>query len=193
MVDLLIELVRPQHFLFYLFAYGLAAMPTSYGVAKIIHRIDLEKNKVHSHTASSMWKTMSKSSAVLVFVLDVLKGLIPCAIAQSLNAPLEVIALTGLFAVVGHCFSIFLKFFGGHGGATYAGAVLVIAYPAAIIALFTNFLMISLKLNAGASSSIAALVSLVLVYFLIANNVVWMLVAAMVAVILLRYRLSLPR
>src|SRR6185437_8089409 len=103
----------PQNLLFYFFAYALAATPTAYLVTRFIHGIDVKKTPLKLHTSTYVWRTMSKKSGLLVFVLDMLKGVIPCAIAFSLLTPPEVIALIALVAVIGHCFSIWLHFFGG--------------------------------------------------------------------------------
>jgi glycerol-3-phosphate acyltransferase PlsY len=190
MREAVLELIRPQNLLLYLFAYGLAAVPTSYVAARALGRFDFKPNKVANNTASFWWANKSRLAALLVLCLDLTKGLLPSAIALALDAPLHVIALVGLFAVLGHCFSIFLGLSGGHGGATCAGSLLVISYPAAIVVLLTNYLMITLTLSLGAASTISALVGTILIYFLIDNEIAWLIVAAMTAVILVRHWLS---
>ncbi len=187
----LLEIISPLNLLFYLFAYGLACVPTSYWVARIFHRQVLEREKVYSHTATYLWQRMSIGAAIVVVVLDVLKGLIPCAIAHSLDAPPLVIAITGFFAVSGHCFSILLRFAGGHGGATFAGVMLVIAYPAALLTLLINYLMIMLKMRPGLASMIATLAGAAVALFLHQEPLVWLFVIAMVAIVFLRDRLTL--
>lgn len=190
MMDITLQLVQPQNLLLYLFAYGLAAMPTSYWVAMILHRVQIERRKVHSHTATYMWQHLSMGSALLVLSLDILKGVIPSAIALSLDQSPEVIACIGLFAVFGHCFSVLLRFSGGHGGATFAGSLLVLAYPVGIITLLTNYLFTALKFAPGLASMIAVLLATILTFFLVTSYVVWLIVVAMTIVIFLRHQLS---
>lgn len=187
MHDLIIEIVKPLHLLFYIFAYGLSATPTSYLVARIIHKTDLKKAPGHRHTASYVWKTMSKRSGALVFGLDLLKGLIPCAIAQSLEVPLEIIALIGFFAVLGHCFSMWLSFSGGHGGTTAAGAMLIVFWPAAIANMGATSLLMMMRFSAAGASMLGSLIGMCVLFFGLTNKAVWLIVAAMTAVIIVRH------
>lgn len=191
MRDLLLEILKPEHLLFYVFAYGLAATPTSSLVARLFYRIDIRQQAGFSHTASYLYKTVSKWSGVVVFVLDFLKGFIPCAIAQSLNVPVEILALIGLAAVVGHCFSMWLWFIGGHGGATMAGAMAIVFWPAALAIALTNWGIFLLGYNAGLASILASLVGLLVVFFALANKIVWLIVLAMVVAITVRHRSSM--
>lgn len=75
--------------------------------------------------ATNVYRTLGPALGVLVLVLDVAKGLAPALLAKvwlhqdSLHA-----FLPGLAAVLGHCFSPFLKFRGGKGIATGLGALL---------------------------------------------------------------------
>lgn len=183
------EFIRPLCLLLYLFAYILSAMPTAYWVARILG-VDIRTQKGHRHSASYMWQSVSKRGALLVFLLDLLKGLIPCAIALSLAVPSEVIALIGLTSVIGHCFSPFLWFLGGHGAVTMAGALLIIYWPAALAMLIVNCLLFILGLNPNFASILSSLVGAVAVFLAVPNRVIWSLVFLMVVVILFRHRRS---
>ena len=187
MREVLSQMLLPEHLLLYLFAYGLSATPTSYLVARYLHQVNLQKERAHTHTASYIFKTMSKWSGMVVFACDVIKGLLPCAIAFSLQAPTYVIALVGLFAVIGHCFSIWLRFLGGLGGATAAGALLVISWPAALAIFASNSCFLILRLSRGHSSILAVLVGAIVVFFCVANKIVALIVFCMVAVIAIRH------
>ncbi len=84
-----------------------------------------------------------KSAAAITFIGDVLKGLIPVALARWLAGPdPTTLALVGFAAFVGSISSIFLGFKGGRGVATSVGVWLMIApLPLAIaLALFAAIL-----------------------------------------------------
>src|SRR6185503_111095 len=131
-IDLMREALLPINLLFYFFAYALASIPTSYLVARILHGVDIKKQQKAVHSSLYIWRNISKKSGILVFVLDSLKGIIPCAIAHSLNTSAPIIALIGFFAVIGHCYSVWIYFGGGRGAATAAGAMLFVYWPASV-------------------------------------------------------------
>jgi glycerol-3-phosphate acyltransferase PlsY len=61
--------------------------------------------------------------AVLVYIIDLLKGLIPVLLARSIIGTDLSMGLAGLVAILGHDFSIFLLFSGGKGVATTTGVI----------------------------------------------------------------------
>lgn len=177
--------MEPVHLLLYLFAYILAAIPTSYLVARYIHHLKIDKRQAHSQTASSIYVSLSKISGILVFSLDVMKGLLPCAIAASLLVPVEIIALIGFFAVLGHCFSPWLFFLGGYGGPTVGGCLLIIHWPLALMLFGCNSLFLIIGLSRGLSSILAAF--LAGIFLIVMNKVVFLIVMCMTAVMLVRH------
>jgi glycerol-3-phosphate acyltransferase PlsY len=77
-----------------------------------------EKGSQNIGTTNAM-RTQGKAIGIATFLLDFLKGFIPC---YFLKAESEVINLLTFAApVLGHMFSIWLKFQGGKGIATYFG------------------------------------------------------------------------
>ena len=104
----------------------------------------------------------------LVFVLDLLKGLLPPLIgkyALHLDQPdSRWIVLASLLAILGHNYSIFLGFKGGKGISTSGGALLGAAPPVGLAAgvIFTVFLLASSMISVG---SIAAAVALPFLMF----------------------------
>jgi len=62
-----------------------------------------------------------KKPAALTLAGDLVKGLIPVAIANALSTDTTLIALVGLGALLGHLYPIFFNFDGGKGVATAFG------------------------------------------------------------------------
>lgn len=87
--------------------------------------------------ATNVWRTLGPAAGTLVFVLDVAKGFAAPLLARSLASPRDysLIAMCALVAVLGHTFSVFLKFRGGKGIATAFGALLGLN-PVLALALF---------------------------------------------------------
>jgi len=180
--------LMPLNLLFYFFAYALAATPTAYLVARIVHRVDIKKSPLKMHSSLYVWRTISKKSGLLVFVLNFLKGLIPCAIAYSLQVPSEIIAVIGLVAVFGNCYSIFIGFGGGLGTATAAGALLFVYWPASVFGMLFFLLLLVLGFSANKASLISAAIGIGVLFLGVTNKFVWLIVALMGAIILLRHK-----
>ena len=79
--------------------------------------------------ATNVLRTGRKDLAAATLLLDLLKGTAAVLLARSLGGPA---ALAGLAAVLGHTLTPWLRFRGGKGVATAAGALFGIAWPLGI-------------------------------------------------------------
>jgi glycerol-3-phosphate acyltransferase PlsY len=117
----------------------LALIPLAYVVGSIpfglivglARGVDVRKGGSGNIGATNVGRLLGGKFFALVFVLDVLKGLLPMlAAGYALNfAPADrrgylLWLLVGFAAIMGHMFSVFLKFKGGKGVATSAGVML---------------------------------------------------------------------
>ena len=108
--------------------------------------------------ATNTARALGKRTGVIVGVLDVLKGLVP-ALAFSVWGP-GAAGTAGLFAVLGHIFSPFLRGKGGKGTATTLGAVLGVQALWAIpmLVAFGITLAITKRIGLGAVASAVTLI-----------------------------------
>lgn len=143
----------------FLSAYLLGAIPTSYLVVRLVRGEDLRKFGSGNLGATNLFRVLGWKYAIPVGAFDVLKGAVPvlvfgpAALASSLEA-----VLLGVAAVVGHVFSVFVKFKGGKGVATGAGVVLGLAPGAFVAALLTWMIVTRLSGFVSLGSILAALV-----------------------------------
>lgn len=86
--------------------------------------------------ASNVASAAGWQSGALVAAFDVAKGVAPVLAMRLVGGPDTLTAAVALAAVLGHDFSIFLRFHGGKGVATTFGVFLPIAPIAAAVALF---------------------------------------------------------
>jgi acyl phosphate:glycerol-3-phosphate acyltransferase len=100
-------------------------------------------------------RAMGAWRAVLVAVLDLLKGFVPVALATYLGASSLGVALTGVAAVLGAWASIFLRFHGGRGVATGIGAALFVQPLAVVLAAPVFFGTIALTRYVSLGSLLA--------------------------------------
>ncbi|HEU4830536.1 MAG TPA: glycerol-3-phosphate 1-O-acyltransferase PlsY [Gemmatimonadales bacterium] len=116
-------------------SYLLGAVPTSYLAGRIFRGIDLRQHGSGNLGATNLYRTLGWKYAVPVGLLDIAKGVIPVVLfAPQVSASQRVAAACGVAAVIGHVYSIFVRFKGGKGVATAAGVMLGLA-PLAIAVL----------------------------------------------------------
>jgi glycerol-3-phosphate acyltransferase PlsY len=111
-----------------LLAYLLGAIPTSYLVARRFGHIDLREHGSKNLGATNLYRVMGWRYAVPAGAFDIAKGTIPVVlIAPRLGGSPWLPVALGMAAILGHVFSVFVRFHGGKGVATAAGAVLGLA------------------------------------------------------------------
>lgn len=123
-------------FLACLFAYVLGSIPNGLVFGRLIWHIDLREHGSHNIGATNAWRTLGKGPGFLIFLLDFLKGAASIYIGMYLiGTPLAAV-LAGIFAIVGHSCSLFLKLHGGKGVATGLGViVMMMPLPALLVFL----------------------------------------------------------
>ena len=86
--------------------------------------------------ATNVWRILGPRAGSLVFALDVAKGFVAPMLGRWLcGGEAKAVAICALVAVLGHTFSVFLKFRGGKGIATAFGTMLGMAWPLALACL----------------------------------------------------------
>jgi len=110
--------------------YFLGSVPFSFIVAKL-KGVDLkEKVKNGQIGATAVKRNCGLFPAILAGSGDFSKGALAIFLAKKITKSDWIMVLSGLAAIVGHNWSIFLKFLGGKGGAVSLGEVLYLStYP----------------------------------------------------------------
>jgi glycerol-3-phosphate acyltransferase PlsY len=163
-------------------AYLLGSVPVGLLIA-LAKGVDPRKSGSGNIGATNVARALGgKKWFFLVFFLDMFKALIPMLIASAIlrNEPKSpgIYALwicAGVAAVLGHLFSVFLKFKGGKGVATSAGVVLGLWPYYTIPGLLTilTFLVTFFIWRYVSLGSIAAAVSMPVWYVLIGLSQGW--------------------
>ena len=112
--------------------------------------IDPRKAGSGNPGATNVARLLGKKWGVLTFLCDSTKGILSLFIAYKLlpylNAPKElVLSVAGVSAVLGHMFSVFLKFKGGKGVATTVGVFLVLVPKAMLVGLLIFVLAVGIS------------------------------------------------
>ncbi|MDD3386686.1 MAG: glycerol-3-phosphate acyltransferase [Candidatus Pacebacteria bacterium] len=104
-------------------AYILGSIPFGYLITKISTKKNLLEVGWKKNSGSNVYKNVGKWQGVATFLLDALKGYLAVYIAWKLGLSPLVQIFCGLLVVIGHNWSIFLRFKGGRGLAALVGAL----------------------------------------------------------------------
>lgn len=162
-------------------AYLLGSIPFGLLVGRM-KGIDVRTAGSGNIGATNVGRLLGKKFLFLVFLLDMLKSLVPMIVASVIVRHVSLDS-TGYFlwlavggaAVVGHMFSVFLKFKGGKGVATSAGVVLGL-YPyytlAGVVAIVVFIVVFFVWRYVSLGSMLAAL-SFPIAFALIGKSKGW--------------------
>lgn len=109
-------------------AYVIGSFPSGYIMGRLRKGIDIREVGSRSMGAMNVFYKVGFVEGLLVLAVDIGKGAAAVALAHWLGVPLVAQLLAGVAAVLGHAFTVFLKFRGGRGGATCIG-ILVFLMP----------------------------------------------------------------
>lgn len=151
-------------FLYIIASYLIGSIPFGFILAKI-KGIDIRQYGSGNIGATNVWRTVGPGAGLAVLALDAAKG--AAAVFIGRQAGIEGLELlTGIAALVGHAFPIYLGFKGGKIIATGAGVLLALAPPVLLIAL-TVFLTAVLLSRYVSLGSVCAALSVPLTMFLL--------------------------
>ncbi|MBM4135809.1 MAG: glycerol-3-phosphate 1-O-acyltransferase PlsY [Nitrospira sp.] len=137
-----------------LFAFIIGSIPFGVLIAKS-KGIDLKQVGSRNIGATNVLRSLGKWAAILTLSGDILKGTAAVAIGRYFGVGTLYEGLLGFSAILGHNFSLFLRFRGGKGVATSFG-VLALFSPQIALITFIIWLVIVLLTR---YSSVGALVS----------------------------------
>lgn len=127
-----------------LFSYFFGSIPTAYLVVKKISGKDIRKIGRRKASGSNVIHNFGLLPGILVGAFDIFKGVLSVGGAYFLGLSPFLQALSGILAVCGQMWPVFLKFWGGRGGGTSIGAMITFNFPIGIclvlIWLFCKFL-----------------------------------------------------
>ena len=165
-----------SNILWYLFAYIIGGIPFGYLIAKYFAGINIKEHGSGNIGATNVLRVLkeinphkAKKLAALTLFLDAFKGAFVIIVAKLFGVCDATLWTLAVLVVIGHCFSPFLKFKGGKGVATTAGALAVLIPKAVIVGLIVWFIMAKTVRISSLSSLVGILVGIFSSYILYPN------------------------
>ncbi|BCD67569.1 glycerol-3-phosphate 1-O-acyltransferase PlsY [Nitratiruptor sp. YY09-18] len=159
--------------LFYIFAYLVGGIPFGYILAKIFAKVNIKEYGSKSIGATNVLRVvkekdpkLAKRLAIVTVVFDALKGAILVLIAKFAGFPPAVWWMVGIMTVLGHCYSIFLRFEGGKGVATGMGVLLVLL-PIETLIGFVVWFIVGKTTKISSLASLSGLMAVIIASFII--------------------------
>jgi len=115
-------------------SYLLGALPFGLWIAWKIKGVDIRTLGSGNIGSTNVGRICGPAAGAAVLVLDALKGLIPPLVGMALKLESRWFVLAALLAIIGHNYSVFLKFKGGKGISTSVGAMLGICPKVCLLA-----------------------------------------------------------
>lgn len=141
-------------------SYLIGSISFSYLLTRIIKGVDIRDYGSGNAGATNASRVLGKKLGILVLILDGLKGATAVGIGYLISGGSPfLIATSGLAAIIGHNWPIFLRFRGGKGIATTFGVTLSFVLVPAIISglLAISIIFISRQVSLGSLISTTSL------------------------------------
>lgn len=145
-------------------AYLVGSIPFAVLVSRAMGLPDPRSFGSGNPGATNVLRSGSKAAAILTLAGDALKGWLPVWVAVRLGMDETVVAVVALAAFLGHVFSVWLRFKGGKGVATAAGAILALDWRVGAAALMTWVAVVVATRYSSLGSLVAAIVAPAAVY-----------------------------
>ncbi len=114
--------------------YFMGAIPFGLIIGLLVKGIDIRKFGSGNIGASNVLRTLGTGPALLVFFFDTIKGTAAVLLCANMGLGPYLVVAGALLSILGHTFSIFLKFKGGKGVATSLGVIIGLDWMVALIA-----------------------------------------------------------
>jgi acyl phosphate:glycerol-3-phosphate acyltransferase len=180
-------------------AYLIGSFPTSYLIGKL-KGVDIQRSGSGNVGATNVLRVVGKLPALITLVIDIAKGVVVVTIvaALSYNPEMPITSsifktLLGLTAIIGHNWSIFLKFKGGKGVATSCG-VFMILLPKEMAVGVTVFLLAILLTKYVSFGSLLLVLTVPICAALMGESIELVILAITVCIIVsYRHKVNIKR
>jgi len=173
--------------LFALFGYLIGSIPFSYLIPKLFSGIDIREYGSGNAGATNVFRKMGKTMGAVAFAGDFLKGVAAGMIGARLGGEMGSL-VSAFFAMIGHCYPVWINFKGGKGVAVSGGAILGVA-PLLFFSLLPIQILLMATTRYVSLASILTAVCFPIAAFLTGQSTQFILIAsAMSAFVIFKHK-----
>ncbi len=193
--------VNPTMIITIIAAYLLGSIPSSVWLSKYIFNKDIREYGSKNAGATNTFRVLGKIAGIIVLLADIGKGILAVSLSNfvalklSYHAFITYQLVLGFAATLGHIYSVFLKFKGGKGVATFTGVAYYIFPFAALIctAIFLIVFLISHYISLSSMSSAVAFPICVIRVYQITDFHLTVLLALIPVLVIFTHRSNIGR
>ena len=171
-------------------AYLAGSIPFGLVLTRLAGLGDIRKVGSGSIGATNVLRTGSKWLALATLVLDVGKGAVAVLVAKQFGPDLALVAAA--FAILGHCYPVWLKFRGGKGVATALGILLALD-PRLAVAPCLVWLLMAVLFRYSSLAALTASVTAPVAAWWLAGPKTAALAGLLSLIVVLRHRENINR
>jgi glycerol-3-phosphate acyltransferase PlsY len=147
-------------------AYLLGSISSAIIICKMMGFGDPRKSGSHNPGATNVLRIGGRRAAAFTFIFDVLKGVIPVAIAKYYDFSILWLSAVVAATFIGHCLPIFFSFKGGKGIATAFGALSTMNWQIGLVILLVWIIIFAaFRISSLAGISSASTIPMATWYF----------------------------
>jgi len=124
-------------FIWPILGYLFGSISSAVLVSKVFRLGDPRETGSGNPGATNVLRSGNKFAAALTLIGDVLKGVLPVALAQYAEVSNGVLAMVAIAAFMGHLLPIFFSFKGGKGVATAIGIFIALSWKLLVVFILT--------------------------------------------------------
>jgi glycerol-3-phosphate acyltransferase PlsY len=143
--------------------------------------------------ATNVLRSGNRAAALLTLAGDAAKGWAAVLVARALGLDAAMLAITGFAAFVGHVFPVWLRFRGGKGVATAAGALIALDWRVGLAVLGTWLVVAVATRYSSLAAIVAALAAPAAAWWIEGAGPFLAAIAGMAALIVLRHRANIAK
>lgn len=141
------------------------SIPSGLWIVKALFGIDIRNYGSKNIGTTNVFRTVGAKAALLVLILDMLKGIIAVAAMNYFFANPLLDVITALGALLGHNYSVFLRFKGGKGVATGLGLLIYLMPKVSLGSFLVWLILVLITRYVSLGSVVAAIMTPIFAWY----------------------------